>query len=165
MTPMRRSTCSNLFSKSEEPLARQAYYGRPRHGFGSRPSAFQGDAGSRQATHRHAGLISRLLFDLFLAVAALDEAALGFERRHVGLAPASPKSRSAPRGPPPGLDQPLVDADALAVALAAIGGGNMEVAVDQVGQVHRHQPPRILGIGVERRRSAPASGAAAEGCG
>ncbi len=59
----------------------------------------------------------------------------------------SPSARR-PGGEP--LDQPLVDADSFAVLLRAIGLRDVAIAVDQARQVHRHQPPRVLRIGVER---------------
>ena len=48
------------------------------------------------------------------------------------------------------FDQPLVDGLAFAVLLAAIGGGHVRVAVDQARQMDRHQPPRVLRVGIER---------------
>ena len=46
------------------------------------------------------------------------------------------------------IDQPVVDALALGVIFGAIGGGDVEIAVDQAGQMGRHQPPRVLRVGV-----------------
>ena len=48
------------------------------------------------------------------------------------------------------FDQPLVDADAFAVAFAAEVLRDLPVAVDQARQMQRHQPPRILRVGIER---------------
>src|SRR5258708_5248224 len=78
---------------------------------------------------------SKSLVDAFFAVARLDKASLGFERRQIDPSQfvGNVGKRCPARGE--GLDQPLVGALAFTVRLSAIGGGDVHVAVDQPGQV------------------------------
>src|SRR5688572_28626847 len=93
---------------------------------------------------------SALTVDAFLDVAGLDEAALGLERLHLDARELF--GNFAERGAAGGkaFDQPLVDADPFAVTLAAVAVRDLPVAVDQARQVKRHQPPRVLRIGIKR---------------
>jgi hypothetical protein len=83
-------------------------------------------------------------------VAALDETTLGLERLAVALDELVADLPERLAGGVEAGDEPLVGGQAFAVGLVAIGGGDALVAFDQLGQMLAHQPPSVLGEGVER---------------
>src|SRR6476469_8038037 len=90
-----------------------------------------------------------LALDPLLPISGLDEAALSLQRCDVGtgqLLADLAKSRPACGKP---LDQSLIHRLSLAVLFLAVGGRHAFIAVDEPGQVDRHQPPRVLRRRVE----------------
>src|SRR4051812_36784813 len=94
---------------------------------------------------------------LVVLVASLDEAALRLEGGHILMGELAAELVERGPGGVEALDETLVDGQPLAVALVPVGGGNPLVALDQLGQMLAHQPPRILRERVEQLGLAEAA--------